>query len=342
MKAVVKTAPGYGNVELLDVEEPTVYGDRVKIKVSYSGICGSDIHTFKGEYGSTFPLILGHEFSGVVVEVGPDVKKVKVGDRVTSETTFSTCGTCAYCQSKDYNLCSSRQGIGTQISGSMAEYVLSREESVHVLPDHISLEAAALSEPLACCVHAVLEKTTVNTGDKVLVLGPGPIGLLTALVAKTQGAYVILTGVTADKKRLDIAKEMGIDRVVDVLTEDLPKLIMDLTDGYGVNSVFECSGAAVAVNQALLITKKQGDFVQIGLFPEKLTPIDMNAVFQREINIIGSRTQKPSTWCKTLDLVSAGKIKPETLITQIVSLDDWSKGFDIAMASGGMKVLIQS
>ena len=195
MLAAVKTKVGYDNLELLDVEEPQVYGDRVKIKVAYTGICGSDIHTFKGEYNAKgLPVTLGHEFSGVVVEVGPDVKNVKVGDRVTSETTFETCEQCIYCKSKDYNLCDNRKGIGTQANGSMARYVLSREESCHVLPETVSLKAASLTEPLACCTHSVMEKTSIKEGETVLVIGPGPIGLLAAQVAKANGAKVIITG----------------------------------------------------------------------------------------------------------------------------------------------------
>lgn len=195
MRALAKVKSGYDNMELIEMEELKVYGDRVKIKVAYSGICGSDLHTFKGEYSKKIPVVLGHEFSGVVVEVGQDVRKIKAGDRVTSETTFETCGACIYCQTKDYNLCSSREGIGTQIDGSFSEFILSREESVHILPDNVSLLSASLTEPLACCVHSALEKTTIFKNDIVLIFGPGPIGILLAQVIKSQGAYVVLAGI---------------------------------------------------------------------------------------------------------------------------------------------------
>ena len=149
MKAVVKTATGYDNMVYQDIPEPEATGDLVKIKIAYSGICGTDLHAFKGTYASTKPpVVLGHEFSGIVTAVGPDVKHVKVGDRVTSETTFATCGHCTSCATKDYNLCSNRKGLGTQINGSMAQYVVSREESVHILPEHVSLLSASLTEPL--------------------------------------------------------------------------------------------------------------------------------------------------------------------------------------------------
>lgn len=301
------------------------------------------MHSFKGEYGNIkTPVVLGHEFSGTIVEIGEDVKKVKIGDRVTSETTFETCGTCDYCKSKDYNLCPSRKGIGTQVNGSFAEYVLSREESVHVLPDNVSFLAASLTEPLACCVHAALEKTTIDKDDVVLILGPGPIGLLLAQVVKSQGAKVILSGVTKDKERLEFGKKLGVDVIVDSLQEDLEKIVMEKTNGYGVNRAFDCSGAVPAVNQGLRLIKKKGEFVQVGLFANIKNPLDQEAIIQREIKYVGSRSQKPSSWIKSLELMEAKKVDPEALITKIVDLKDWRSGIEAAMEGTELKVVIRS
>ncbi|GKU83370.1 zinc-binding dehydrogenase [Niallia sp. NCCP-28] len=343
MKAVSKLAPGYDNMSLVELEEPIVSEDKIKIKVAYTGICGSDIHTFKGEYNSkNTPVVLGHEFSGIVVEVGKNVTKVQVGDRVTSETTFTTCGQCLYCQEKDYNLCPHRTGIGTQVNGSLADYVIAREESVHLIPDNVSLEAAALTEPIACCVHAALEKTTIQSDDKVLVFGPGPIGLLLCQVIKAQGAFVILAGITKDSKRLELAKELGIDVVVDTLREDLSEIIANYTDGYGADKVFDCSGAVPAVNQGLSLTKKKGTFVQVGLFANKKNEIDQESIIQREINYVGCRSQKPSSWNLALDLLASGKINTDKMITKVAELDDWRTAFETVMAGDEIKVLIKS
>lgn len=155
MKALLKTKLGPGNLEVAEVEEPQVGKDQVKILVKYSGICGTDIHTFQGHYKVSAPVILGHEFSGEVVEVGKNVTEFQPGDRVTSETTFYICGKCKYCQSGDYNLCSSRKGLGTQQNGSFTKYVIARKESVHRLPEHVDYLSAAMTEPLACAHHAV-------------------------------------------------------------------------------------------------------------------------------------------------------------------------------------------
>lgn len=343
MKAIVKTKPGYDNVELLEVEEPKVYGDRVKIKVAYSGICGSDIHSFKGEYANIkTPVIMGHELSGVVVEVGPDVKNLKIGDRVTSETTFETCEECIYCATKDYNLCPSRKGIGTQVSGSFAKFVLSREESVHVLPENVSLLAASLTEPLACCVHAALEKTEINKDDVVLIIGPGPIGLLLAQVVKSQGATVIMSGIDKDNDRLEFAKKLGVDRTVNVQKESLKDVIMGMTHGFGVDKGFDCSGFMPAVNEAFTLLKKKGVFVQVGIFAKKFNEMDQESIIQKEIQYIGSRSQKPSSWNKSLKLLEDGKVDTEALITRVVSLEEFHEGIESLIAGKEIKVVVDS
>ncbi|AXI30180.1 zinc-binding dehydrogenase [Priestia aryabhattai] len=343
MKAVMKVEPGYDNMLLKTIPESEVQKNQVKIKVAYTGICGTDIHTFTGQYkNSQTPVVLGHEFSGIVVEVGEDVTKVKVGDKVTSETTFVTCGECEYCLEKDYNLCAHRKGIGTQINGSFAEYVISREESVHVLPDTVDLKAAALTEPLACCVHAALEKTVVKKEDKVLIFGPGPIGLLQAQVVKAQGAFVILAGITKDQKRLELAKSLGVDVAVDIQKESLEEMVLTYTDGYGVDKLFECSGAVQALNQGLPLVKKKGTFVQVGIFSEKLNLLDQESIIQREITYIGTRSQKPSSWHIALKLLEEKKINTEKMITKIVPLDYWRQGFEAVLSGNEIKVLVQS
>lgn len=343
MKAVIKTAPGYDNMSLESIEEPKATNDHVKIKVSYTGICGTDMHTFTGEYrNSKTPVVLGHEFSGTVVEIGKNVTKVKVGDRVTSETTFETCGECEYCREKDYNLCSSRKGIGTQINGSFAEYVLSREESIHILPENVSLKAAVLTEPLACCVHAALERTTIHKGEKVLVFGPGPIGLLQCQVIKAQGAFVILAGITRDEKRLELAKSLGIDVVVDVQKEDLSEVVIQHTAGYGVDKLFECSGAVQALNEGLPLVKKKGTFVQVGIFANKTNLLDQESIIQREITYVGTRSQKPSSWPIALNLLAEGKVDADKMITKIVPLEQWREGFEAVRSGDQIKVILES
>ncbi|KRK33310.1 L-iditol 2-dehydrogenase [Loigolactobacillus bifermentans DSM 20003] len=343
MKAVVKTDAGYDNMVLKEIPIPEVTGNHVLMKVAYTGICGTDIHTFKGQYANAVtPLVLGHEFSGKVVAVGDDVTKVKPGDRVTSETTFATCGHCVYCKAGEYNLCDNREGIGTKANGSMANYVLTREESVHILPDNVSYKLAAMSEPLASCVHAMYQKTPFTLHDTLLIMGPGPMGLLSLQIAKEIGAFTIVSGITKDAERLQIAKELGADIIVDTQKEDLAKIVMDATDGVGVTKVYDCSGATPAVNAALPLVRKGGTFQQVGLFAKPMNELDERSIIQHEITYRGSRSQNPYDWPIALHLESKGAIDEEKMITASFDLEHWRDAFDAMMAGQELKVVIAS
>ena len=342
MKALIKKEKGYDNMELQDIEEPTINDDQVKIKVEYSGICGSDIHSFKGEYNNIKPpVVLGHEFSGIVTEIGKNVTGIKVGDRVTSETTFEICGECDYCKSGDYNLCSNRKGLGTQANGSFAEYVLARKESVHVLPENVDLLSAALTEPLACCTHPALEKTNIQIGERVLIFGPGPIGLLLAQVVKAKGAYTILAGVSKDKERMELAKTLGIDRTIDIQEENIEEIIKELTNGYGVDKVFDCSGSIHATNSGLNLLKKKGTLVQVGIFAKSLNELDEEKIIQKELVYVGSRSQKPTSWDLALYLLDTGKVDAKKLVSKIYNLKDWKEAFDKVMSGEEIKVVLK-
>ncbi|MGM0214349.1 zinc-binding dehydrogenase [Enterococcus sp. AZ109] len=343
MKGVSKQAPGYDQMEFIDLPVPEATEDKVLIKVAYTGICGSDIHTFKGEYKNpTTPVVLGHEFSGQVVAVGDKVAKVKVGDRVTSETTFTVCNECDYCKEKQYNLCPNRKGIGTQQNGSMANYVLAREESIHLLPDGLSYEGAAMSEPLACCVHAMYQKSRLELQDKIIIMGPGPIGLFLLQIAKDIGAFVIMTGITKDAHRLELAKKMGADVIVDTMKEDLTQVVEAVTDGYGVDKVYDASGALPAVNASLPLMRKQGVFVQVGLFRDKMNELDLETIIQREIEYVGSRSQNPYDWPIAIHLLAKGAIHIDEMITKKYPLEEWRTAFDKVMEGNEIKVMIES
>jgi len=342
LKALVKTKAGPGNLEILDVPEPVVTDRMVKIKVVYSGVCGTDVHTWDGLYpGNTPPVTLGHEFSGYVTEIGPAVQSLKPGDRVTSETTFSICGECVFCRRKEYNLCSFRKGIGTQVNGSFADYVLSREESVHKIPDTVSLLSAALTEPLACAVHGCLERTTVTAGDTVLILGPGAMGILSAMTMLAQGATVILSGVSVDEDKLRFARELGVQHTVNQQKENLQDIVMQLTKGAGVNSVIECSGNVKALNLALQLAGKQADIVQLGIFQKQYNEIDTSVFFPKELRLVGSRTQKPSSWEIAINLMASKALIPEKLVTGTFPLDEWQKAFQTVKEQRGIKTIIQ-
>lgn len=340
VKALVKTREGHGNLELLDKEVATPLDDKVKIKVHYAGICGTDIHTYEGHYKVNFPVTLGHEFSGEIVEVGADVKDFKVGDRVTSETTFYVCNECEYCESKDYNLCNHRKGIGTQVDGAFTNYVIAREESLHHIPGEVSYQSAAMTEPLACAHHGV-SKIQVNSGDVAVVMGPGPIGLLVAQVLKSKGATVVVTGLDNDKVRLDKAEALHMDYVVNLQQTDLKTYINGITDGYGADVVVECSGAVPAARQGLDILRKKGFYSQIGIFKDAEITFDMEKVIQKEITVVGSRSQKPADWEPSLQLMADGLVNAEALVTKIYDISKWDEAYQHLKSGEGIKALLK-
>ncbi|MCU9595189.1 zinc-binding dehydrogenase [Caldibacillus thermolactis] len=339
MKSLVKTKLGFGNLEVQSKPEPFPKKDQVKIKVKYAGICGSDIHTYEGDYKVGVPVTLGHEFSGEIVEVGEGVKEFQVGDRVTSETTYYICGKCEYCQTRDYNLCNHRKGLGTQQDGAFAKYVIARKESVHHLPENVDFLSAAMTEPLACTYHAI-EKVKIHEGDLVVVTGPGPIGLLAAQVAKSQKATVIITGISNDKLRLDKAKELGIDYAINTQEEDVKELVKKLTKGYGADVVLECSGAVLAAKQGLDLLRKKGKYVQVGLFAQQDVQFDLEKIIQKEIHVVGSRSQKPDDWEPALTLMSEGKVNAESLITHVFNITQWEEAYNVIKSGEAIKVLL--
>ncbi|MFB4167241.1 zinc-binding dehydrogenase [Virgibacillus sp. JSM 102003] len=339
MKALVKRELGFGNLEIQEKAEPKAGKDQVKIKVKYAGICGSDIHTYEGHYKVAAPVTLGHEFSGEVVDVGEGVTEFKPGDRVTSETTFYICGECEYCQAGDYNLCNHRKGLGTQQDGGFAKYLVARKDSLHHLPENVSYEDAAMTEPLACTHHAVY-KTEINECDIVVVIGPGPIGLFTAQVARSRGAKVIITGLTNDQVRLDKAEQLGIDHVVNIQKQDITEVVNSLTNGYGADVVFECSGAIPAAKQGLDLLRKKGQYAQVGIFPASEIQFDMEKVIQKEIRIVGSRSQKPADWEPSLELINNGAVNANDMITHEFDITQWDEAYKAIKDGDAIKVLL--
>ena len=339
MRALVKTALGHGNLEVIEREEPTAGKDQVKILVKYAGICGSDLHTYEGKYKVNAPVTLGHEFAGEVVEIGENVTEVKVGDRVTSETTFYICGECKYCKSKDYNLCSTRKGLGSQQDGGFTKYVVARKESIHILPDNVDYLSASITEALACAHHAV-SKSNIKKNDVVVVLGPGPIGLLVAQIAKTHEATVIITGLEKDKSRLEKGKELGIDIAVDIQNEDIKQTVNDLTNGYGADIVFECTGAPPSVNFGLDLLTKKGQYVQVGIFPTAEILTDFEKIIQKELTITGCRSQKPSDWEPSLQLMNKGLVNAKALISHQFNITEWDKAYATIKNGEAIKVVL--
>lgn len=342
MKAVVKYAEGKENIELRDVPEPAVGDDEVKIKVEAAGICGSDLHIYTWDIGipTRVPFIIGHEFSGIITEVGKNVKRFKGGERVTAENSRSVCGHCRYCMTGNYNLCKERRATGYAFDGAFTSYCVVPEERIHLLPENVDFITAALTDPSACAYHAVQELTGVNAGDIVLITGAGAMGLFSLQYVKANGGIAIITGLAKDRKRLDLAKELGADVTVDVSRGDLTDIVLDMSNGEGVDVALECSGAEEAAKECLELLRKQGKYTQIGIFGHPVT-FDLDRVLYGEVRLIGSFSQKYTAWSAAIKLFSQGKILTKPLVTDILPLEQWEEGFRRSFEGKAIKVVFK-
>jgi len=341
MKGVVKYARGNGFVELRQVEEHPPGPDQVKIEVKASGICGSDLHIYHDtiNYNIRTPVVLGHEFSGVVVEKGAEVgDEVSVGDRVTGEPSIYICGRCEYCLSEHYNLCSERQVMGYWHDGGFAPYCSAT--FVHRLPDNVSFEAGALTELLACCVHSVIEQAGVTAGDFVAITGPGPVGLFAALVALAEGGTVMVCGTSRDGERLRLAEELGVHYAVDIDAQDPVARVRELTGGYGADVVVECAGVGPAMGLALELVRKRGKLSQMGL-PGAPVEIDFEKIAFKELQVSGGIGQRRPAWKRSLKLMERGFIPSEKLISHQFPLEEWERAFEMAENQEGVKLLLR-
>ena len=338
----MKFKRGIGNIELRDVDEPKPKRNEVLIKVSAAGICGTDIHIKHDQSFYTPPVILGHEYSGIVVETGPDVQDIQADDKVVSPAT-AYCGQCYQCKTGHMNRCtaSDKRILGVSLAnGAFAQYLTVPEYILHKIPAGVSMEEAALSEPTACVVHAIVEATPICPGDVVVVQGPGTMGLLATQVAKAMGAgKVLITGVSSDRWRLDIAEKIGADVTIDVQSNpEAVQTVKDITDGLGADVVIEASGACIACNQALEFVKAAGHVSLVGVRGMS-TEIDLDLMIEKELTMTGTWGTLPSSWVTTLRLMGSRKIDVSPLITHKLKLDKWEKGFELMETQQAIKVL---
>jgi L-iditol 2-dehydrogenase len=342
MKALCKTAAGPGHMELREVPRPSAGPGQVVIAVQATGICGSDLHVRAWDIQIPMrpPMSTGHEFSGAIAELGAGVEGWQVGDRVTAEPTYSSCGHCRYCRTGAYNLCAERRVLGYWVDGAFAEYVRVPVERLHRLPERIGFHEGAMLEPLACCVHGVLELTRIDPDELVVVSGPGAMGLLSMQVAKACGAQVVVIGTGIDGPRLEVARTLGADHTINLAEEDPAGRVMDLTDGIGADVLLECSGAPAAVDAGIDLVRKQGRYTQIGLFGRPVT-VDFERIAYKELQVTGSFAQRWTAWVRTLALVERGAIQLAPLISDVLPLTAWEEGFEKLERKEGLKIILE-
>jgi L-iditol 2-dehydrogenase len=325
-------------VEDVPVRQPDDNG--VLIGVRYCGVCGTDVHIFEGDKGSARvdpPVILGHELSGDVIKVGEKVKNVKIGDRVSVDPNLY-CGKCYFCANGKKHLCEHMVGLGTAADGGFAEYVTVPEELVFPVADNVSYEAAAMTEPISCCLHG-MNLTDVDIGDTVMIVGTGNIGMIMLQLAKHAGAAKIIA-VEPNEKRREKAKCLGADICIDPLSDDT-EAILGANGVKNIERVIDCAGLTSTAEYSVKYAGRGATVMLFGLTaPDDVMSLKPFELFQKELTIKGSFVN-PDSFEKAGRLLETGAVKVDSLITDIVPLDDIQSVFENRLYAKDGKVLIK-
>jgi len=325
MKAITFTEKGKYEYRQ-DYPVPKPADKDVIVDVSECGLCGTDVHIYRGEFEANFPVVIGHEFSGIVKEVGSEVSKFSPGERVTVNPN-TICNRCEFCRSGRENLCVTLPGLGVNSDGGFAEYARVPERCVYSIPEEVSFTEAAFAEPLSCAINGI-NNARIEKGDDVLVLGSGPTGLLLTQLAKISGAAKVVS--TAKRaERLEMAAKLGATDTIDVNEVDLVEAAQDVLENTGADVVIEAVGAEKTMKQSVQLAKPGGRVVWFGVAsPELEIPIKPFEVYRKEMTIQGSFVN-PYTTQDAIDLMAENKVEVEDLVTHRYEL----KQFDRAITT---------
>ena len=347
MKAIVMRGPDDYGME--EVQIPKVAPGEVLVEIKAVSICGSDPKIFSGGYASInwppyFPFTPGHEFSGIVVEVGENVTKFKVGDRVAGEAHCG-CGECDNCKKGMYNLClnygkvdKGHRHYGFTYQGAYAQYNSYNVKALTLMPDNVSYEEGSLADTAGTALQAI-RLTGIQPGGYTLIIGPGPIGLFAMQIAKAMGSKTIIVG---RRDRLEFAKKYGADYAINYEEcEDIVAEVRKITGGAGVDQAFECAGTEAAMAQCIYATRKNGNVAFVSLPTKDLHQIPTKTMVMNQIHLHGSRAN-PNCAEEVLKMMSEGKIDAKTMITHEFPLADLKRAMDIFVnrLDGVMKVVV--
>ncbi len=326
-------------VILEEVAKPTPGDNQVLIRVKRIGICGSDIHAYydKHPYISC-PIVQGHEFSGEIAEVGEKVEAISAGEKVTVMPQL-VCGMCYPCTHGNYHICNELKVIGCQADGAAREYIAVDQELVVKLPQDMSFDYGAMVEPVAVGAHAVGRLGDV-AGMKILVLGAGPIGNLTAQVAKGLGASTVLI-TDVSPFRLEVARACGIEHTVNVAEESLEERLDSAFGPDRADAILECVGVQETIAQAVALARKGSDIIVVGVFAEKPS-VDIGLVQDKELRLIGTLMYQAEDYQTAVGLIRSAKVDLEPLITKHFPFRDYPRAYKYIEEYGdrSMKVLI--
>jgi len=330
MLALVNYAKDARSVELREWPVPEIGEDDVLFSVQAVSVCGSDLHQYLGTHSwpVNYPVVLGHEFSGLVEKTGSRVHGFREGDRVVSETAAVLPSDSAYIRQGRYNLDPRRAGFGYGVDGAMAQFVRVPARCLHRLPGSLDFEKAAMSEPCCVAYNAVLVNSRLRPGDTVAVVGPGPIGLLCAAMAKLAGAgFLAVLGIPADLKRLEVARQLGADATLGAQRENIREWVRDFGDGYGFDLVIDAAGVSASLKTALDIVRPGGQITKVGWGAEPLG-FSLDPLVQKNVTLQGSFSHNWPIWEKVISLLASGKLNLDPIPTRVSPLTEWHVAFE--------------
>jgi alcohol dehydrogenase/L-iditol 2-dehydrogenase len=322
--AVVNFAPQKGSVEIREIEKPEIGEEDVLLEVANAGVCGSDLHQWNANqsWQVNYPVVLGHEFAGTIAETGSRVKQWKAGDRVVSETAAVIDINSPLSKIGLYNLEPTRKGFGYGVNGAMTKYVKVPARCLHHIPDHLSFEQACLTEPCCVAFNAVVENIRLKPGDRVIVLGPGTIGILCAAMAKLCGAEVAMMGMERHRFRLNIAKQYGCDIIIGDGEEWAKQ-----RDGLGVDVVIDAAGSSAALQTAMQLVRPNGKISKVGWGPEPLG-FSLDPLVQKNITLQGSFSHNWPIWERVIAMLSSGQLDVRPIIGGVWPITEWQTAFE--------------
>jgi threonine dehydrogenase-like Zn-dependent dehydrogenase len=335
MQAIAKTRAAFG-ADIVELPTPHPADNQLLVRIAACGICGSDLHIYEWELGAErmvarMPFIMGHEPAGEVVAIGRGVIGFKPGDRVALDP-FGHCGRCGPCRAGRFHLCAQP----TTLSGAFADYTIAPVGNAHLVPATMDFETAALLEPFGTGLHAV-ELSSLKAGDSAVIAGPGPIGLSVALAARALGvSSIVMTGLTADSGRLELARAMGFATVC-ASDRDWTEQVRARLPADGADALFDASGAIDSPRELL---RRGGEFVEVGWPARDLTAAELRALFFHGVTWINSRIRSPETWRRAIAMVAAGQIALTPMVTHRYDLTRGIEAFELLRARQGMKALI--
>ena len=329
--AVVNFASEPGSVELREFTRPDPGADDVILAVEAVGVCGSDLHQWMGSqsWKVNYPVVLGHEFAGVIAATGASVRQWHEGDRVVSETAAVIDPDSPLSRAGLYNLDPSRKGFGYGVNGAMTRFVRVPARCLHHVPAGLVMEHAALTEPCCVAYNAVINNSRIRPLDCVVVLGPGPIGILCAAMARLAGARVALVGLERDHARLEKARAYGCEVIVG---DAMPWARQ--RDGLGADGVIDAAGASAALKTALELVRPNGWISKVGWGPQPLG-FSLDPLVQKNITLQGSFSHNWPVWERVLALLGSGQLDVRPILGGVWRLESWHEAFE-RMHSGGI------